>query len=125
MPNRILTWYIENPLQDGSSEGMQYLLDRSYILPGKVIIRTGVAPDGDDLQIDIKDDDVSVFSTLPTIPKGQSEDEDWDDFDDSLTQMAQFSWVTLEIPQSGGAKRISVTLELNYEQTEEVEDELD
>lgn len=123
MSDRILTWYIENPKLDGSSEGMVYLLEQSYALPGKVRIFTRTAPNGGDLQIDIKDDGVSIFSQLPTIPKGQSEDVDWDDFDDDQSLMKQYSTVTLEIPQSGGAKGISVSLELFHGYTEDVRDE--
>lgn len=124
MADRILTWYIEHPRMNGSSEGMIYFLERSYSLPGVVRIFTENAPGGGDLQIDIKDDGTSIFSTLPTIPEGQSEDDDWDDFDDDLSIMNQYSQVTLEIPQNGGAKGISVSLELNREHIEQAEDEL-
>ena len=124
MADRILNWYIEDPKLDGSSEGIEYILEQSYALPGKVIILAKKAPDGGDLQIDIKDDGVSIFSQLPTIPKGQSEDTDWDDFDDDQSLLAQYSKVTLVIPQSGGAKGISVSLELFHTHTEDVKDEL-
>lgn len=124
MADRILTWYIEDPKLDGSDDGIVYLLEQSYALPGKVRILTKKAPDGGDLQVDIKGDGVSIFSQLPTIPKGQSLDLDWDDFDDDQTLMVQYSKVSLEIPQSGGAKGISVSLELFHTHTEDVKDEL-
>ena len=124
MADRILTWYVENPKNTGS-EGMTYILDRSYALPAIVRIHAGDAPDGDDLEIDIKDDGSSIFTNLPVLDKGESSTEEEDDFNIGLSMMEQFSLVTLEIPQSGGAKRISVTLELQREFSEPLDDELD
>ena len=125
MADRILNWYIEEPRGDGEPEGVAYLLDKGYSLPAKVIINTDKAPNGGNLQIDIKDDGVSLFSTLPTLIQNVEKlDDNWDDFDDSLTLIDQFSWVRLTIPQTGGAKRISVSLELNeHHEEEEVQDE--
>ncbi len=121
--DRILSWYIENPKNTGS-EGMTYALDRSYALPGIVRIHAGIVPENDDLEIDIKDDGSSIFTNLPALDKGESSTEE-DDFNIGLSLMEQFSLVTLEIPQSGGAKQISVTLELQHEFSEPKDDELD
>lgn len=130
MADRILTWYIENPKGDGSSEGATFFLDRSYVLPAKVRIYTDFSPNGEDLNLDIKftppeGTATSMFSTLPTLIKGnEGNDDNWDDFDDAITLLDQFSWVSLSIPQSGGARGITVSLEINehYEE-EEVQDE--
>ena len=131
MADRIFGWFVEEPKGNGTSEGMIFLLEKSYVLPGKVRIFTDKAPDGNNLEIDIQyktnisDNWVSIFSTLPTlIQHVEKLDDTWDDFDDSLTLIDQFSWVRLTIPQTGGAKRISVSLELNeHHEEEEVQDE--
>lgn len=124
MFNRILTWYVESPKNTGN-EGPSFYLDRSYALPGIVRIFAGVAPDGGNLEIDIKDDGSSIFSNLPTVSKNTNGQDWWEDFNDSLTLMEQFSLITLEIPKSSGAQQITVTLELQKEFHEEVDDDLD
>ncbi|KKK85891.1 hypothetical protein LCGC14_2768690, partial [marine sediment metagenome] len=100
--NRILSWYIENPKNIGS-EGASYYLDRSYSLPATLRIYAGIAPDGGTLQVDIKDDGSSIFTNLPTVSKNTNGQDWWQDFNDSLSLMEQFSLITLEIPQSSGA----------------------
>ncbi|KKN30809.1 hypothetical protein LCGC14_0830170 [marine sediment metagenome] len=124
MADRILTWYIENPKNTGS-EGATYCLDRSYSLPGMVRVYAGDAPGSAELQVDIKDDGVSIFTNLPSLQKGENELDWWEDFNDDLSIMAQYSWVSLEIPQFGGAKRITVVLELQYENAELPQDDED
>ncbi len=124
MADRILTWYVENPKNTGS-EGASFYLDRSYALPGVVRIYAGIQPDGGTLQVDIKDDGTSIFSNLPTVSKNTNGQDWWEDFDEDLSLMEQFSLVTLEIPQSSGAKEITVLLELQHEFKEEADDDLD
>src|SRR3990167_7795561 len=61
MADRIITWYLPEVTGDGTSQGATYCLDQSYVLPAKVRIHADIAPAGEDLEVDIKDDGVSIF----------------------------------------------------------------
>lgn len=122
MADRILNWYIEEVLGDGTNQGPSFYLENNYSLPAEVRVYAGKSPDSTDLQIDIKDDGVSLFTNLPTLQKGANGLDWWEDFNDDLTLMAKYSLITLDITQSGGAKKITVQLELNKEHEEKDEE---
>lgn len=62
---------------------------------------------------------------ISILPKGKTSEDDASNFDNDATLMEQYSWITLDVVQSGGAKQISVQLELNHEYQDESDDEED
>ena len=121
MADRVLTWYIDQIEGDGTTAGPVYCLDKNYDLrSAKVRLHAKKAPDAGVLTVDIKDDGVSVFSTasgFPALQKSRQQEEEWDDFSDSLRRIEKFSFVSLDIRSSGGAKGITVSLELNEDES--------
>ncbi len=115
MSDRILTWYIEGISGDGTRQGPTFTLDEDYGLPGIVKIHATQAPDADDLIVDIKDDGTSIFTKQPRLQKGHTTDW-WEEFNFSLSKMEKDSLVSLDVVQSGGAKRLTVQLELNKDE---------
>ncbi len=111
MADRILTWYVDEVVGDGTHQGPTFILDRDYDLPGIVRIYAGDVPDANVLQVDIKDDGVSLFTSKPTVHKKQHSQDWWENFDDSLHFMEKYSLISLDVT-SGGAKKITVQLEL-------------
>ncbi len=113
MSFRILTWHIPSIVGDGTGQGAVYYLDKDYE-PVAVRIYARTAPNGGDLQIDIKDDGVSIFENYGLLTRGNKSTDWGEDFDLNSEKMlmAQGSWITLDIPESGGAGDISVSLEL-------------
>ncbi len=110
MADRILTWYVEAIVSDGTGQGPVYCLEDDYT-PVALRLYATIAPDTADLQVDIKDDGTSIFTHLPTLQKGQNGQDWWEDFSTDIT-MEKYSWISLDV-SSGGAKRITVQLELN------------
>lgn len=123
MADRILTWYVDQPEAGSVSQGQIFCLDQDYQLPAVVRFYAKSAPDAADLVLDIKDDGVSIFTNKPTLQKGQSGQDWWEDFDPSLHNMEKYSWVSLEFSQTGGAKGITVQLELLAEYPEDAGEE--
>jgi len=59
------------------------------------------------------------------LPKDESSETHAQSFANDKTDLKQYSWITLDVVQSGGAKQISVQLELDTEFTEELPSEED
>ena len=115
---RHLVWHIESLIGDNTSLGPVYTLDREYY-PRCVRIHCKVAPGGD-MRVDIKDDGVSIFNSLPRVTKG-SQDELGEDSFKNPALLAKYSLVTLDIPTYATAGT-TVTLELTSdEEDDEVE----
>ncbi len=115
MSDKTLVWYLEEIQRDGTRQGPTFILDEDYGLPGVVKIHAAGAPDADDLIIDIKDDGVSVFTKQPRLQKTHTSDE-WEEFNFSLSKMEKDSLISLDVVQSGGAKRVTVQLELDKDE---------
>ena len=118
MATRYLEWYVDNITGDGTFQGMVHCVDMDYTLThAKVRIHAKQAPDAGVMSVDIKDDGVSIFdgSRYPNLQKGRQSEEDWDAFSTTASRIEQFSYVSLDILNSAGAKGISVTLELEEE----------
>lgn len=123
MADRILNWWIDQPVPDGTAQGPAHCLDRDYI-PRALRFHVGKIPDGGVLEFDIRAAGVSLFSRAPTLFKGLSDEDWWEDFKDPAPVLEKYSWVSLHMVTTGGAKQISVQLELD-EQLPEAEDEVD
>lgn len=119
MADRILTWYLETLTGDGTNQGPSYVLDQSYT-PNSVRVHAKRAPGYDSLRVDIKADGISIFPAairagvagVPSVQKGSQLEDHWDSFADAPT-LAEFTVVTLDVLDSGGASGITVTLELD------------
>lgn len=103
---RHLVWHLE-ALSGTGPQGPVYTLDRDYE-PRAVRIHTKNAV-GADMLIDIKDDGTSIFTSLPRVTKGTSDELGDDSF--SSRGLDKGSLVTLEF-SSGGQGGTTVTLEL-------------
>lgn len=112
MADRILTWYIPEVVGDGTRQGPTFCMERDYH-PQHVRIYAADAPDADNLEVDIKDDGVSICTNKPVLLKGQKSEEMGEDFSTNADNVIEkYSWVSLDISQSGGAKKITVQLEV-------------
>ena len=119
--DRILHWYIHTLEGDNTSTGPVHVLDRDY-QPRTVRVHVKRAPDSADMTFDIKDDGVSIFgSVLPRLVKGQTSEDVAEDFMPSVSTMAKYSLVTLDLYPAGAAG-ISVQLELAAEQDDELDE---
>ena len=118
MADRILTWFIDQPLDGNQAQGPVHCLGTGYSLRDAVVrIHAQKAPDSGVMTVDIQDDGISIFgSRLPSLQKTRTQEEEWDDFDDSLSRMDRFSFISLIFNNSAGAKGITVSLELNEEE---------
>jgi len=141
MAARILTWYLDEVTGDGTNQGPAYCMDTGYALPAKVRIHAQRVPKGQDLIIDIKEDGTSIFGTYTSkldatpvgrvttdsyrasLVDGSTSEENAENFAPNKTRLQQYSWITLDVIQSGGAKKISVQLELDRDYAEKTPDE--
>lgn len=114
MADRILSWYVDTIVGDGTNAGAVHCLDKDYTLHHAVVrLHAKQAPDAGVLEIDIKDDGVSIFSgRFPNLQKSRQKEEEWDDFSDTVRRMEKYSFISLDIRAPAGAKGISVSLEL-------------
>lgn len=108
--DRTLTWYFENIDRDGTEQGPAYYMDRDYT-PAAVRVLARRAPDAAALTFTIKDDGVSIFSRTPRMEKGDTQEDDAEEFPKNPPTIAEGSIVTLDVTPNG-AKGISVHLEL-------------
>lgn len=69
--------------------------------------------------------DITLPSFYAVLVDGENSEEHAGSFAPDKTAMRQYSWITLDVVQSGGAKQISVQLELDHEYKEEEPDEMD
>lgn len=125
MADRILDFHAETIVGDGTNQDRAYILDRDYT-PRVLRVHARRAPDAADLQIDIKDDGVSIFTNRPSLQKGENTQDWWEDFkltNNAGTVMEKYSVITFDVSQPAGAKGITVSLELEAELLEDEEDE--
>ena len=120
MADRILTWYIESLVGDGTSAGPVFVMDRDY-RPHVVRVHAKRCPDAGHLSLDVKDDGVSIFGLLPKLTKGQTSEDVAEDFQPNADTIAKYSLVSLDL-NSSGASGITVQLELEAEADSEVEE---
>lgn len=108
--DRILTWFFENIDRDGTEQGPSYYIDRDYTPIGvRVLARR--APDAAALTFTIKDDGVTIFARTPRMEKGDTQEDDAEEFPKNPPSIKEGSIVTLDVTPNG-AKGISVHLEL-------------
>ncbi len=108
--DRILTWAFENIDRDGTEQGPAYYADRDYT-PIAVRVLARRAPDAAALTFSIKDDGVSIFSRTGRMEKGNTQEDDAEEFPKNPPTIAEGSIVTLDVSPNG-AKGITVHLEL-------------
>lgn len=125
MADRILDFHAETIIGDGTNQDRAYILDRDYS-PRVLRVHARRAPDATDLQIDIKDDGVSIFTNRPSLQKGENTQDWWEDFKTTGNEpavMEKYSVITFDVTQPAGAKGITVSLELKAEEQDAEEDE--
>jgi hypothetical protein len=127
MAERILTWHLP---RTGCSDLPAFYADDDY---EKVAVRIHAdgAPTGGDFELDIFDDGVSIFSNHATtyvdtadsdsysdpantkvaMHKGDTAEPDAENFTSDLID--EGSWITCVVYATGGAKNVTVHLELN------------
>ena len=108
--DRILTWGFENIDRDGTEQGPAYYMDRDYT-PVAVRVLARRVPDAAALTFSINDDGVSIFARTPRLEKGDTQEDDAEEFPKNPGTIAEGSIVTLDVTPNG-AKGISVHLEL-------------
>lgn len=108
--DRVLTWYFENIDRDGTEQGPAYYADRDYT-PTAVRVLARLAPDAAALTFSIKDDGVTIFARTPRLEKGNTQDDDAEEFPKNPPTIKEGSVVTLDVTPNG-AKGITIHLEL-------------
>ena len=111
MADRILTWYLEDIVGDGTEQGPTYYMDKDYTPVALRIVARRV-PDAGNLTFDVKDDGVSILTQRALLAKGDRSDEDAEQFPLNPATIAEGSLVTLDVT-SMGAHGISIHLELD------------
>lgn len=112
MADRILTWYLENLERDGVEQGPAYYIERDYVPVALRVLVRG-KPDAGNLTFDIKDDGVTILASTGFVGKGDTREPDAETFPRRPATIQKDSIVTFDITSSGGAKGISVHLELD------------
>ena len=112
MASRVLVWHLETPERDGTEQGPAYYMERDYT-PTALRLLARQAPDGGPLIVNLKDDGVSILARTSRLEKGDEADPDAEVFPLNPGTIAEGSVVTLDIVSSGGAKGITVQLELD------------
>lgn len=110
MANRILTWYLPEIVGNGTSQGPTFIADRDYN-PREARIYAGDKPDADQLIVTFRDDGTSIG--VSRLAKGANNEPlagNWDRAIETLIE--KYSAISLDVTQSGGAKKITVQLEL-------------
>jgi len=126
---RYLTWYIETPNENKAREGPTFILDKDYDIKALRMYST-IAPDGDDLEIDILDDGSTIFGSTttttdgyvadvsytaradrPMLQPGEHDEVEFEGFRDD-DYMEEGSEVYLQFVSTGGAKGVTVILEI-------------
>jgi hypothetical protein len=136
MAERILTWHYSEPNQPLPA----FYADEDY---EKVAVRiyAEVAPNAGDFEVDIFDDGVSIFSnraatfndtnkndsysdpadTKVAMHKGDTAEVDAENFTSDLID--EGSWLTCVVYGTGGAKNVTIHLELNrFDDTDDAAD---
>jgi hypothetical protein len=113
--NRILTWYAN---EIGDTQDRVYYMEQDYI-PLHVRIYAREPAVSGDVEIDIKDDGVSIFETSCFLGESDHETEMAEDFLEELT-IEQGSWVSFDVKKLGGAHGITVQLELDTADDREI-----
>lgn len=112
MADRILVWHLESMERDGVEQGPAYYMEQDYT-PTALRVLARRAPDAaGGLAVDIKDDGVSILARTSRLAKGDTSEEDAEEFPLNPSTIVKGSIVTLDIVASGGAHGITVQLEL-------------
>ena len=114
MADRILVWYLEGVIGDGTEQGPAYYMDRDYVPDALRVMAKRVA-DADDFTADIKDDGVSILSRRARMLKGAKTEVDAEEFPSPPVLIEAGSLITLDVT-SAGAKGITIQLELNVDE---------
>ena len=107
---RVLTWAFENIDRDGTEQGPAYYIDRDYT-PVAVRVLARRVPDAGALTFTIRDDGVSIFARTARLEKGDTQEDDAEEFPKNPPTILEGSIVTLDVTPSG-AKGLSFHLEL-------------
>jgi len=104
---RHLTWHIpESPYGEGS-QGPAYFIEQEYDLLG-IQIHAENAPDGDNLQIDVLEDGMSILRSYATLTEGSHNEEAADRFVSDV--LSKGSWVTMEVKKMANAKNVTINM---------------
>jgi hypothetical protein len=117
MADRVLTWYVETPLEAGASVRETYELDADYV-PKRIWLHVETAPIGANIVVDVNYDfegsASSIFTTPnPGIQVGSRFGER--DYFVNPRILKRNALITLDIDQIGsgeGGKSLTVQLEL-------------
>ena len=109
MADRILTFFFPDSPNPPSAPA--YYIDRD-MEKAAVRVYAQTAPMAGDFIFDIKATGVSIFNSNPSLPRTQNIEEAAEDFIPG--DFSEGDLVTCNIVQSGGAKNVTVQLELNY-----------
>ena len=110
MAKRYLVWYLPETTRDGTRQGPTFYVDEDSEMLG-LRVYAGLAPDTTNMTFDIKADDTSILDGYASLTKGEYESDLAGDFVNGAVIEAG-SWVSLDMVDNGGAKEITVTLEL-------------
>ncbi len=108
---RILVWYLDNIKSDNISQGPVYYMESDYELGG-ISIYARNAPHGGDLQLDIRDDGVSILESYAALHNGDNLEEDAENYPKSKPTIEEGSLVSCYVIGTNGASDITVQLEL-------------
>lgn len=111
MADRILIWYMEQVLGDGTEQGPTYYMEQDYT-PVALRVMAKRSPDGGALTVDIKDDGVSILERKARLEKGDKTEADAEELALNPVTIKEGSLVTLDVTTKG-ASGITVQLELN------------
>lgn len=111
MADRILVWYLDQIVGDGTEQGPTYYADQDYT-PVALRVMVKRSPDAGALTCDIKDDGVTILRRRARLEKGDVSEPDAEEFPTNPAQIAEGSLITLDVTSSG-ASGITVQLELD------------
>jgi hypothetical protein len=111
---RYFTWHRDSPRADGRREGPAYYADTG-LGPRAIRLHAANAPNAGDLQVDIRDDGVSILTGFyARLTDGDTLTEEAEDYrNGGAPTIEEGSEVTFHIISTGGAEDITCTLELD------------
>lgn len=113
MADRVLTWFIDALVGDGTEVGPVYYMESTYE-PVGLHIYARLKPTAGAVEVDVLDDGVSILAQKARLTSGSQADEIAEEWKRPKPEIKEGSWVSLTInPETKGGKGISVQLDLD------------